>query len=168
MEWFTITLSQIGGIAASSVFIYVALLLIVRLYGLRSFSKMSGHDFAVTVAIGSIIASTVTSKSPAVTQGALAIILLLGLQTLFSWWRLHRGSPTIENTPVMIMRDGELLHENLKRVNMTKSDVYAKLREANVLQLSQVRAAVFEATGDVSILHGDTQVDEILLEQIKR
>ncbi len=168
MEWFNITLSDIGGIVASSVFIYIALLIIVRINGLRSFSKMSGHDFAVTVAIGSIIASTVTAKSPAVTQGAIAIIALLGLQTMFSWWRLRRNSPKLENTPIIIMRDGIILHDNLKKVNITESDLYAKLREANVLQLSEVRAAVFEATGDVSILHGDAVVDDVLLKNLRQ
>ena len=50
---------------------------------------------------------------------------------------------------------------------MARSDLVAKLREANVLDLKQVRAVVLETTGDVSVLHGDV-LDEILVENVKR
>jgi uncharacterized membrane protein YcaP (DUF421 family) len=49
---------------------------------------------------------------------------------------------------------------------VTKADLYSKLREANVIRFSQVKAVVFEATGDISVLHiGDENMeleDEIL------
>ena len=50
---------------------------------------------------------------------------------------------------------------------MTRSDVLAKLREANVLAMTDVRAVVLETTGDISVLHGDAQVDDILLAGVR-
>ena len=88
-DWFTISLEQMAGITLSVLLIYVILMLIVRANGLRSFSKMSGHDFAVTVAIGSILATTVVAKEPSILQGALAIAALLSFQNLFSLWRIN-------------------------------------------------------------------------------
>ena len=73
----------------------------------------------------------------------------------------------MQNAPVFLMRDGEFLEDALRATRVAKSDLVAKLREANVLDLKQVRAVVLETTGDVSVLHGDV-LDEILVENVKR
>ena len=54
MDWIKISLGEVAGISISTVLIYFLMLIFVKLNGLRSFSKMSAHDFAVTIAIGSI------------------------------------------------------------------------------------------------------------------
>jgi uncharacterized membrane protein YcaP (DUF421 family) len=54
---------------------------------------------------------------------------------------------------MMLMDGTQILHKNLKKARVTESDLRSKLREANVLELSQVRAVIFEATGDISVLH---------------
>ncbi len=50
---------------------------------------------------------------------------------------------------------------------MTRSDVYAKLREANVIALDQALAVVLESTGNVSVLHGDGPLDRRLLDGVR-
>ena len=72
----------------------------------------------------------------------------------------------VDNAPVLLMRDGEFLSGALSSERVTRSDVVAKLREANVLQLASVRAVVLETTGDISVLHGDVPIDSALLEQV--
>ena len=162
-DWFGINLEQFSGIIFTTFLAYVALLIIVKINGLRSFAKMSGHDFAVTVAIGSILASISLSKEPSILQGGLAISSLLLIQSAFSYWRIHRGNSYLENKPLLIIKEGDILHENLVKAKMTEEDLMAKLREANVLKLGDVKAAVFETTGDVSILHGEGELDNALL-----
>lgn len=58
------------------------------------------------------------------------------------------------------MKDGKVIQKNLDKCRVTVSDLKAKLREANVIQLSEVKAVVFESTGDISVLHGSD--DKIL------
>lgn len=157
-QWFSIDNSQIVGIAFSVIAFYIFLLIFVRISGLRSFSKMSGHDFAVTIAIGSIFASTIVSDSPSLWQGLLAVALLLLFKKILSIFRFSNFfRKLVDNKPLIVMRDGEMIEENMKKANVTKDDVYAKLRECNALNLKQVRAVVVEATGDVSVLHGDNK-----------
>ena len=68
--------------------------------------------------------------------------------------------------------DGQtILHENLKKARVTESDLRSKLREANVLDLSQVRAVIFEATGDISVLHTseeDRELEDWLTKDVMR
>ena len=137
---------------------------LTRRFGLRSFSKMSSFDFAVTVAIGSVLASTTMSISDPFWHGALTLIVLFTLQGVIAQGR-SRFKPVVEvtdNDPLLLMRDGEILHDNLKGAGLTEGDLMGKLREANALQFADVRAVVFEPTGDVSVLHGDAMDDRLL------
>ncbi len=60
------------------------------------------------------------------------------------------------------MPNGEILDDALTRTRIARGDLLAKLREANVSDVSQVRAALLETTGDVSILHGEAMEETLL------
>jgi uncharacterized membrane protein YcaP (DUF421 family) len=72
----------------------------------------------------------------------------------------------MQNTPVILMRNGKIIDDALKETRVARSDLLAKLREANVLNLDEVRAVVLETTGDISVLHGE-HCSEALLEGTK-
>lgn len=76
----------------------------------------------------------------------------------------------MDNTP-LLLRDGPtILEHNLIKAQVINGDLRAKLREANVIKLSQVRAVVFETTGDISVLHTADEGKELkdwLLKDVK-
>ena len=154
-EWFNLDLSELILIGLSTVCVYSGIILYTRLTGLRSFSKMSASDFAMTIAVGSLFGGAIVNPKPTVLAALAALAFLFFMQWLFAWIRRHTsyGSKVLDNTPVLLMRGSSILENNLQQVNMTHGDLYAKLREANVSRFDQVLAVVFEATGDVSVLH---------------
>jgi len=167
-SWFSIDVAQVSGILLTTLLVYAGLILVVRLNGLRSFAKISLHDFAVTVAIVSILATSVLSKEPSILQALLAIAALLLWKTIISYARTHLNFSIFDNEPRVVMLDGEILYDALKRTNFTEDDLYAKLRESNVLNLEQVRAVVVESTGDFSVLHGGRdEYDETMLKGVR-
>ncbi|KIT16156.1 DUF421 domain-containing protein [Jannaschia aquimarina] len=139
----------------------------VRLAGLRAFSKMSSYDFAVTVSFGSVLAATVVNPGVSLWQGIAAMAALFAVQWTFGLARARACAVEAlsDNTPILLMSDGEILRDALKRARVTEADLRAKLREANVLHLDEVRAVVLETTGDVSVLHGE-RLDPALLEGV--
>ena len=140
-------------------------ILLVRVIGLRSFSKMTAFDFAITVATGSLLASAGTVNSwPNYLQALVTIATLMGLQVLLAIYRRSNGrtNSPIENEPLILMRDGAFLDEALRASRVSRDDILAKLRGANVLKLSEVRAVVLETTGDISVLHGDHLDDDLI------
>lgn len=145
------------------------ILLLVRLIGLRSFSKMTAFDFVITLATGSLLANATSASSwAAFGQSVAGIGALMVLQVILALQRraskdVHR---LLENEPLMLMRDGAFLEDALKRSRVTREDVFSKLRTANVLELSQVRAVVLETTGDISVLHGD-RLEDVLVEGVR-
>lgn len=143
---------------------------VVRVIGLRTFSKMTAFDFVATVAVGSLLAGASQATSwPEFAQPALAISALLGVQYVVA--RVRKWSDgfeaLVQNTPVLLMRDGEMIDAALKATRVAEDDLRAKLREANVLDLSEVRAVVLETTGDISVLHGE-ELSSALLSGVRR
>lgn len=164
--WKDLPLVLLSGIAT-----YAAILLYTRIVGLRSLSKMSAADFAMTVAVGSLFASTIATKSPSLVLGLAALATLYVGQYLLAWSRRQSSwvSHVVDNEPLLLMCHGEILDDNLEQANVTRNDLYGKLREANVYQFDQVLAVVFETTGDISVLHSndsEARIDPALLDHV--
>lgn len=151
--------------------IFSAIMIITRIFGLRTFAKMSSFDFASTIAIGSILASIIINKDQGVLKGTLALFCIVGFQTLFSLLIIKNKlfNKLFTNKPKFLMKDGEILYDNLKKCNVGISDLMAKLREANVHKLSEVQAVVFESTGDIAVLHDkeSNKVEDIILRDVE-
>lgn len=168
-EWWLTTWFDVGMVLLAVVVVYVAIIAFTRIAGLRSFSQMSAFDFAMTVAIGSMFASTIATKDPPVLQGLVAFGGLYAGQVVIALARRNRlTAGVIDNRPRLLMVHGEILPDALRAARVTEEDLRAKLREANVLQYHQVRAVVFETTGDVSVLSADddTPLDPDLLSNV--
>lgn len=173
LSWIESTLTASLMVVLSTLGIYAALILFTRIAGLRSFSKISSFDFAITVAIGSIVASTILSKNPPLLQAIIALGMLYLVQITVA---SLRGSSKmmnflVDNEPLLLMEGEHILEKNLKKAKVTHSDLRGKLREANVTQMSQVKAVVMETTGDVSVLHHhneDHELDATLLKEVRR
>lgn len=168
---FDITWNSVGLIAFSALGIYLSVIIMTRICGKRSFSKMSSFDFAMTVAVGSIIATTVLSQSVSMLQGITGLVVVYLLQIGAALVRRNKKiRQLMDNSPMLLMDGATILEDNLRKTRVTRGDLRSKLREANVTRLSQVRAVVFETTGDISVLHekDDGELDLWLLKDVER
>jgi uncharacterized membrane protein YcaP (DUF421 family) len=167
-SWLFTSWENAGWIVLSGAVMLLVVVAIIRVVGLRSLSKMSSFDFAVTVAIGSILGSVVASSS-SVAEGALAVGSLLAMQWIIAQFRRRSfGGRVVDNTPLLLVRDGTFLDDALTTARVTRSDVYAKLRQANVHTMAQVIAVVLETTGDISVVHGDGRLDAELYDNVRQ
>lgn len=161
IEWIGTDWAAIPKIGLSAFVVFVAVIVYTRLVGLRSFAKMSSFDFAMTVAVGSLLGATIVAKNPNLLHGVAALGSVFLLQWLVAAGRRWSVvSKVVDNQPLLLMCGDNMLHDNMRKARVTEGDIWSKLREANVLSLDQVRAVVFEATGDISVLHGDACADE--------
>ena len=155
-KWFAISVTDLIAIACSATLVYAAVLLYTRVVGLRSLSKMTAADFAMTIACGSILGATISAPTPTVFAGSFALLCLFLGQWLiaigrqrFDWF-----NRTVDNQPILLMAGPTILNENLRRANVTRNDLYGKLREANAFKFDEIKAVIFESTGDISVIHG--------------
>lgn len=168
---FELSWGSFGSIVLSALGIYVTVIVMTRICGKRSFSKMSSFDYAMTVAIGSIIATTVLSSTVSMFEGIAGIVTVFILQVVAALARRNKKIRSMmDNSPLLLMDGATVLQDNLRKARVTEGDLRSKLREANVTEISQIKAVVFETTGDISVLHksGDEALDIWLLKDVMR
>ena len=171
-KWFTTNFTTLAAIGLTTIGIYVAVIVYTRIFGKRSFSKMSSFDFAMTVAVGSLIATTILSHSVSLLEGIFGCFMIYAIQLLAAICR--RWEPfkkAIDNSPLLLMDGSTILEDNLRKARVSKGDLRSKLREANVLSLSEVQAVVFETTGDIVVIHSnnaDAHIEPWLLTDVNR
>ncbi|WP_218690337.1 DUF421 domain-containing protein [Psychrobacter sp. BF1] len=160
--WLWMDWQQIVGITVSVIGFYFFLIMFTRIVGLRSFSKLSSYDLAMTVGIGSILASTVLSKSTSLLQGVFAIGVLFLLQALLSIVR-RKFKPIkalIDNQPVVLMANGEYLWDNLEKAKLSTNDIKQILRKNGIKAKSEVFAVIMETTADISVIKNNEVVPD--------
>mgnify|MGYP001341110123 CR=1 FL=1 len=167
-----LTWTSAGRIILSCLGIYILVIGFTRIFGKRSFSKMSSFDFAMTVAVGSLIATTVLSSTVSLAEGALGLLAIYFFQLSAAFFRRYKlFQKAIDNTPLLLMEQREIFEDNLRKARVTKGDLRAKLREANVSDYSEIEAVVFETTGDITVLHSknmNQDLKEWLLKDVDR
>ncbi|MEQ9316016.1 MAG: DUF421 domain-containing protein [Henriciella sp.] len=168
--WIETSWSALGMVLISALAVYAWIIFLTRMCGLRSFSKMSGFDFALTVATGSVAGAIFIAKDPPLFQGLFALLVLFSMQMAVAAVRRRSSmvEKLVDNQPRLIMWKTEMIEDQMRRAKITRADLIAKLREANVTKLDQIQAVIAETTGDVSVLHADKDVslDAALLHDV--
>jgi uncharacterized membrane protein YcaP (DUF421 family) len=122
----------------------------------------------MTVAVGSIIASTAVTSSATLVNALIGLAVLYLLQIVIGVARVRFGAgAAVDNTPLLLMDGPDVLDANLRQARLTHDDLRAKLREAGVARSEQVLAVVLETTGDVSVISGDGPLDRELLAGVR-
>jgi uncharacterized membrane protein YcaP (DUF421 family) len=157
MEWITGPgWTDVAVVATSGLVIYAAVIGANRLNGLRTFAKMSGYDFAATVAIGSIMASVTLTRSTSLASGLVAVGTVVAAQRLLTALRRRRAVlRVVDNAPALLVHDGCVLTDQLRRNGIAPADLREKVRAAGATGVDEVAAVVLETSGDVSVILGD-------------
>ena len=133
---------------------YIALVFWLRVSGKRTLSKWNVFDFVVTIALGSILASVIISKSVPLFEGILAFVVLIGLQYVITWFsvRSSKFAALVKAKPTLLLSNGEYCDSALKSQRVTKSEIRAAVRGAGIIAIEEVAAVVLETDGSFSVM----------------
>ena len=156
------------GPAVTALVMFPALVVLIRVFGKRSTSKMNNFDWIVTVAIGALTASSIAFEEVTIAMALLVIVLLLGLQ----WGVTHlversRAAESIiqEDASVLVFK-GQVLDAVKESERVSKKEIDAAIRQAGLTRLDQVYALILESNAEFSVIPvGDArQTDDALAE----
>jgi len=146
--------TEAWAIAARSALVYLAVFLGLRLAGKRELGQMTVFDLVVVLLIANAVQNAMVGTDFSVQGGILAAFVLLALNRLVALLRL-RGGPwgrLIEGTPTVLVEDGETIEPHLKREGLERAELEMVVREHGVDSLAQVKLAVLETDGSISIV----------------
>ena len=133
---------------------FFLILLLTRIIGRRELNSMEPFDIILLVVIGDLIQNGVTQSDYSVT-GALIVISTITLLTVFVSfvnWRFRRLRSVLEGQPVVLVENGNLIERNMKRERITVEDIESEGRLQQVTDIADIRWALLETNGQISII----------------
>ena len=147
--WENVVRTLVVGVLA-----YVVVILFIRISGKRTLAKLNAFDLVVTVALGSTLASILLQKSIALTEGAVALGLLIGLQYLVTFLSVRSPgfAKMIRSQPTLLARNGEFCSDALLHQRLTEDEVLSAVRSQGLDRLEQAEAVILESDGSLSVI----------------
>jgi uncharacterized membrane protein YcaP (DUF421 family) len=139
--------------AVRAVAVYVLILVVIRALGKRTVGNFSAFDLLVALMLGEIVDEMIYGDVRFI-QGTVAIVAIGALaftDSLLAYWD-HGMEAILEGKPTIVVRDGEFEPRGMRQERMNEKDVLAALRMHGVRDMREVRLAIVEHDGTVSVM----------------
>ena len=134
--------------------VYFVLMLMIRLSGKRSMGQFTSFDILLVVLLGNAVQNALLGEDASVGGGMLLAATLIVLNWVVGWLsaRSPRVERWVEGVPVLLARDGNVYRDVLRRELISHEDFQKAMRESGCLELDNIRLAVLETNGQISIV----------------
>lgn len=151
--------------------IYLFLLVLFRISGKRTLSELSTFDFVLLLIISEATQNALIGEDYSVTTGMAVILTLvlldLGLSILTQ--RFNALQDVTEGTPLVLVDHGRLLEDRMDRSQVTREEILQVARQSQGLErLEQIKYAVLETSGGISIIPMTPPIEELLDRRIEQ
>jgi uncharacterized membrane protein YcaP (DUF421 family) len=133
---------------------YVALIVLLRISGKRTLSKLNAFDLIVTVALGSTLATVLLSKDVPLAEGVMAFALLIGLQLVITWLSVRSSfiSRLAKDEPTLLLFRGQIIDAAARSERVTRDEILAAVRADGRAGIEEIHAVVLETDGSLNVI----------------
>lgn len=148
--------------------LFAVVFVVIRLMGKRELSKVQPFELAIIVMISDLASGPMQSRDTQIFAGVVPIIVLLIVYEIFTL--LIKSSNKVENTlcgsPTLIVFDGKILEEELKKEKMTIEELMSMLREKDIYKVQDTAYALLETSGTLNAVKKSDTVGQLALNVI--
>lgn len=132
--------------------LFVFLWIVTRAMGRSTLGELSTFELLLYVTMGDLVQQGVTQQDYSVTAAVLAVGTFALLTFLLSWfqWRFPRVRPVVTGSPLLVVKDGQVLEEAMRAQRLSTADFLVAAREQGIRRTSDIEYAVLEADGRLS------------------
>ena len=136
-----------------TILLYLVLIGVVRLMGKRQIGQMEPSEFVVTMLVANLAAIPMQDGGIPLFSGFVPIVTVLGVELVLSALSMKsvRVRKLLCGKPVILIENGNILQQNLKKTRITLDELTGHLREKDVLNLQTVQYAILETNGNLSV-----------------
>ena len=136
-----------------TIILYLVLIVVIRLMGKRQVGQMEASEFVVTMLVANLASIPMQDSGIPLYSGLVPILTVLGAELVLSWLILK--SVVLRKffcgKPVILIDNGRILQDNLRRTRVTLDELTGHLREKDVLDIRTVQYAILETNGNLSV-----------------
>jgi uncharacterized membrane protein YcaP (DUF421 family) len=154
--WLSGDWPHLWAVAAKAALMYLAALVGLRLTYRRTLAQWTAIDFAAAVAIGAIVGRTAVASSQSLLFGVVALLTILAAHWLISTIRYSAIIAKLTDHRVRVLLEhGRLRDRQLRLCGITRSDLFAQLRQQGAYRLEDLRFVLYETKGALTIVRED-------------
>lgn len=137
-----------------SIVLYLLLILMIRLMGKRQLGEMEPSEFVVALLLADLAAVPMQDTGIPLLSGVIPLLTVLSIELLLSVlsYRYVGFRKLLCGKPVILIENGKLLQNNLKKTRLTTEELTEHLREKSIVDLASVKFAILETNGQISAL----------------
>lgn len=147
-------------IAGKTAIIYVFLVIGLRLLGKRELGQMNVYDLVLVVVLANAVQNSMVGDDNTLVGGIVAALTLLFLNRAFTMAlaRSDRLQRAMVGEPSLIVNDGQLVEDHMRKEGVTRDQVMAALREHGMENLEDAHMCILEVDGSISVVPTGSQV----------
>ena len=134
--------------------VYLAVLIMLRISGKRQIGQMGATEFVSILLISNAVQNSMNGGDNSLVGGLVLASALIALSYSISFltYRSRVFSAIFEGTPRLLIHDGKPIEKALRKELLSKSELRVLLRKQGVQNLKELKSAVLEADGTLSII----------------
>jgi uncharacterized membrane protein YcaP (DUF421 family) len=134
---------------------FLAVVLVLRFTGKRGVQQLSIFEMVMIITLGSAAGDSMFYEDVGILHAVAVFALVLAVYRLLIWsiTKFDKFEILMEGKPIYIIRDGRMCLQDLKSKELGSDEFFGTLRGQNIDQLGQVRCAVLEDTGSLSVFY---------------
>lgn len=149
--------------------LYAVVFLVIRLMGKRELSKVQPFELAIIILIADLASAPMSSRGLSIFDGIVPIITLLVAYIIFTL--LIQSSNKVQDvvcgTISVIIRDGKVIESELSKLQYTMADIMTQLRNKDVFKVQDVKCAIIETNGNLTVIKNSDNMNFIPLNIIE-
>ena len=136
-----------------TIILYLILIAVIRLMGKRQIGQMEPSEFVVTMLVANLAAIPMQDSAVPLYTGIIPLLTVLGVELVLSALSLRsiKIRKILCGKPVILIENGKIIQENLRKTRVTLDELTGHLREKDVLDLNAVQFAILETNGNLSV-----------------
>ena len=133
--------------------LYTILIAVIRMMGKRQIGQMEPSEFVVTMLVANLAAIPMQDAGLPLFTGLVPILTVLGMELILSFLSMKSllFRKLLCGKPVILIENGNILQQNLRKTRVTLDELTGHLREKDVLDLKSVQFAILETNGNLSV-----------------
>jgi uncharacterized membrane protein YcaP (DUF421 family) len=151
MDW-----QELGLTALRGLLVYAVMLVVIRVLGKRTIGNFTAFDLLVALMLGEVV-DEIIYGDVTIAQGLVAILVVAAAKYVTAWLSILSDplNKLLEGKPRELVKNGEFVREGMRKELMSELEVMAALRLQGISDMREVKRAVLEVDGQVSVIKED-------------
>jgi len=159
-DWQKIFINDLTGefaleIVFRTAFMFITVLTILRLSGKRGIRQLSIFELAIIIGLGSAAGDPMFNEDIAILPAVVVCVTAIAIYRAITWLtpKFERFERIVEGKPVYIVEDGIMVFKDDAKDSLSRDEFFAELRDKGVEHLGEVKTAILETNGNMSVFY---------------